>query len=85
VLLIHQPGARVPLAVPLSCAADAWQSPFGSELSRVVSRTGPQSAWLSRMREVSKPFGAVASREGSNPSPPLLEKPHEIAVSRTYV
>ena len=39
------------------------------ELSRVVSRTGPQHAWLSEMLEVSKIARAVRSLEGSNPSP----------------
>src|SRR4029453_11758600 len=39
------------------------------QLSRVVSRTGPESAWLSEILEVSKIAGAVRSLGGSNPSP----------------
>ena len=39
------------------------------ELSRVVSRTGPQHAWLSQMRAVSKAVNRHRRFEGSNPSP----------------
>ena len=55
---------RPPLHV-FSCAGQR----LGAGLSRVVSRTGPEGAWLSRMREVSKIAGAVRSLGGSNPSP----------------
>jgi hypothetical protein len=41
-----------------------------ARLSRVVSRTRPQHAWLSEIQEVSKPFRAFGSDEGSDPSPP---------------
>src|SRR5215211_6486965 len=52
-----QPGAR-------SSGRATGTEPVGSEVSRVVSRTGPEGAWLSEMREVSKTVSGLWVRRG---------------------
>jgi hypothetical protein len=49
----NEPALQTHLSEP-ACRHWCVGSPFEPELSRVVSRTGPQGAWLSEMLEVSK-------------------------------
>ena len=53
-------GRMVPTRGEVECRATGTE-PVGSEVSRVVSRTGPEGTWLSEMREVAKSQGAVRS------------------------
>jgi hypothetical protein len=46
---------------------------LSARLSRVVSRTGPQGAWLSRMLEVSNRYSSLGGSRVRIPPPPLLE------------